>query len=144
MPSMFRRPLTPKTMQHLKNNYFIKTSADKFKYVREDGRCLRCFSKLHHASECPTYTRPTPSPCKFCWHLFHSSDACIFYNTDGKSRPPSKVRSAWLDTPHTSVANIVDIEYFIEDWFQHNDFCYISQKQHPVGNNTRLVTTLGW
>ena len=92
MPSMFRRPLTPKTFQHLKDSYFFKTSAEKFKNVRQDGRCLRCFSKLHRASACPTYTKPTPSPCKFCWYLYHSSDQCRFYDKDGKSRPPSQGR----------------------------------------------------
>ena len=28
------------------------------------------------------------------------------------------------------MSNIVDIEYFIEEWDQENDFCYISQKQY--------------
>ena len=35
MPSMFRRPLTPKTFQHLKDSYFFKTTGEKFKNVRQ-------------------------------------------------------------------------------------------------------------
>jgi hypothetical protein len=72
----------PKTFQHLKDSYFFKTSGEKFKLVRQDGRC---FSKSHLASACKIYTRPTPSPCKFCIYLFHASDNCRFYDQNGKS-----------------------------------------------------------
>lgn len=93
MPSIFKRPLTPNTFEHLKSNYFFKTSGGRFKDVRQDGRCLRCFSKTHRAAACPTYTKPTPIPCKYCWHLFHQSDNCIFYDKEGKTRPSSASRT---------------------------------------------------
>ena len=92
--SIFRRPITPDTMHHMKQNYFITTSAEKFKNVWQEKRCLRCFSKTHRASACPTYTRPTPTLCKYCHYLYHSSDKCIFYDGNGKTRPPSQVRNA--------------------------------------------------
>ena len=61
MPSMFRRPLTPKTYSHLKTSYFYKTSADKFANVLKDGRCLRCWSKSHRASACPSIPSLPPT-----------------------------------------------------------------------------------
>ena len=90
IPSIFRRPLTPRSHDHLKKNYFMSTSGDKrFSDVRTKGFCLRCYGSTHRAASCKIYTRPTPTPCKYCFHLFHSPDECKFYTSDGKSRPPS-------------------------------------------------------
>ena len=94
MPSIFRRPLTPRSQDHLKKTYFFDTSGSKrFQDVRKNGNCLRCFGSDHRANACKIYTRPTPTPCKFCFHLFHSSDDCIFFTKEGKSRPPSLNRA---------------------------------------------------
>ena len=84
----------PPSHDHLKKNYFISTTGDsKFKDVRTSGRCLRCYGNNHKAASCKTYTRPTPTPCKYCFHLFHNPDECKFYTSDGKSRPPSANRA---------------------------------------------------
>ena len=92
MPTIFRRPLTPNTYQHLKSNYFYKTTGgDRFKDVRSSGNCLRCYGK-HRASVCPKYTSPTPHPCRNCHHLFHATERCCFYDQQGKSRPVSANR----------------------------------------------------
>ena len=94
MPSIFRRPLTPRSQDHLKKTYFFDTSGSKrFQDVRKNGNCLRCFGSDHRANACKIYTRPTPAPCKFCFHLFHSSDECIFFTKEGKTRPPSLNRA---------------------------------------------------
>ena len=90
MSSVFRRPLTPKSYSELKGSYFFKTNPERFKTVMKDGRCLRCWSPSHRAAACPVYTTPTPSPCRFCHYLFHSSDQCRFYDEKGKSKPPSR------------------------------------------------------
>ena len=90
MPSIFRRPLTPRSQEHLKKTYFFETSgAKRFSDVREKGFCLRCYGSNHRANSCKIYTRPTPAPCKFCFHLFHAPEECKFYNSEGKTRPPS-------------------------------------------------------
>ena len=95
IPSIFRRPLTPRSHDHLKKNYFMNTTGDsKFKDVRTSGRCLRCYGNNHKAASCKTYTRRTPTPCKYCFHLFHNPDECKFYTSDGKSRPPSVNRAS--------------------------------------------------
>ena len=87
MPTIFRRPFTPNTAAHMKNTYFMPTSgAERFKDVRSLGNCLRCFGANHRANVCQTYTKPAPSPCKFCFHLFHDSSVCKYYNTDGTQR----------------------------------------------------------
>ena len=92
--SIFRRTLTPRSHEHLKKNYFMSTTGDsKFKDVRTSGRCLRCYGNNHKAASCKTYTRPTPTPYKYCFHLFHNPDECKFYTSDGKSRPPSVNRA---------------------------------------------------
>ena len=94
IPSIFRRPFTPRSHEHLKKNYFMNTTGDKrFSDVRTKGFCLRCYGSNHKAASCKTYTRPTPTPCKYCFHLFHSPDECKFYTSDGKSRPPSVNRA---------------------------------------------------
>jgi hypothetical protein len=94
MPSIFRRPLTPRSQEHLKKTYFFETSgAKRFKDVREKGFCLRCYGRDHRANACKIYTRPTPAPCKFCFHLFHSPEECRFYTSEGKTRPPSLNRA---------------------------------------------------
>ena len=90
MSSVFRHPLTPKTYSELKGSYFFKTNPERFKTVMEDGRCLRCWSQTHRAAACLVYTKPTPSPCRFCHYLFHPSDLCQFYDEQGKSRPTSR------------------------------------------------------
>ena len=90
MSSVFQRPLTPKSYSELKGSYFFKTNPERFKTVMKDGRCLRCWSLSHRAAACPVYTTPTPSPCRFCHYLFHSSDQCRFYDEKGKSKPPSR------------------------------------------------------
>ena len=64
----------------------------------KDGRCLRCWSNEHRAAACPAYTKPAPSPCRFCHYLYHPSDLCLYYDADGKSKPASRSTSAkWLD-----------------------------------------------
>jgi hypothetical protein len=90
MSSVFRRPLTPKTYGELKGSFFFKTNPERFKNVMKEGRCLRCWSTSHRAAACSVYTTPTPSPCRFCHYLFHSSDQCRFYDDKGKSKPPSR------------------------------------------------------
>ena len=85
-----RRPLTPKTYSELKGSYFFKTNPERFKTVMQDGRCLRCWSPSHRAAACPVYTKPTPSPCRFCHYLFHPTDMFRFYDEQGKSRPTSR------------------------------------------------------
>jgi hypothetical protein len=90
MSSVFRRPLTPGTYGELKGSFFFKTNPERFKNVMKEGRCLRCWSKSHRAAACIVYTTPTPSPCRFCHYLFHSSDQCRFYDDKGKSKPPSR------------------------------------------------------
>ena len=94
MSSVFRRPLTPKTYSDLKGSYFFKTNPERFKTVWKDGRCLRCWSKEHRAAACPVYTKPTPSPCRFCHYLYHPSDLCLYYDAEGKSKPASRSTSA--------------------------------------------------
>ena len=134
MPSIFKRPLTPKTFEHLKSNYFFKTSGGRFKDVRQDGRCLRCFSKTHRAAACPTYTKPTPSPCKFCWHLFHQSDNCIFYDKEGKSRPSSASRtclsSPTSDKLETYSQKVPSFDFLTEQWENKHDFYYLNQSDY--------------
>ena len=93
MSTIFRRPLTPKTYAVLKGSYFFNTNPARFKTVMRDGRCLRCWSSSHRAAACPAYTRPTPTPCKFCHHLFHPSHLCLFYNAHGKPQPASRATS---------------------------------------------------
>jgi hypothetical protein len=95
VPGIFRRALTPKSKEHMKKTYFYATSGDtKFKDVRQKGYCLRCYGSDHRASTCQVYTRPTPSPCRQCMHLYHPTELCKFYNVGGTSRPSSKSRSA--------------------------------------------------
>jgi len=95
VPGIFRRPLTPKSKEHLKKTYFFATSGEtRFKDVRTKGFCLRCYGNNHLASDCKIYTRPTPTPCRQCMHLFHPTNECRYYNTNGTSRPPSKDRSS--------------------------------------------------
>jgi hypothetical protein len=95
VPGIFRRALTPKSKEHLKKTYFYSTSGDtKFQDVIEKGHCLRCYGSDHRASTCQVYTRPTPTPCRHCMHLYHPTELCKFYNTGGSSRPSSKSRSA--------------------------------------------------
>ena len=94
VPGIFRRPLTPKSKEHLKQNYFFKTSGDtKFQDVRQKGFCLRCYGSDHRANSCKIYTSPTPTPCRHCMHLFHDTSKCKFFEPSGKSRPPSRPRS---------------------------------------------------
>ena len=93
MSSVFRRPLTPKTYSALKGSYFFDTNPERFKSVMQDGKCLRCWSTSHRAAACPAYTRPTPSPCRFCHYLYHPSDLCLFYDAHGKPKPASRATS---------------------------------------------------
>ena len=80
IPSIFRRPFTPRSHEHVKKNYFMNTTGDaRFKDVRTLGHCLRYYGANHKANSCRTYTRPTPTPCKFCFHLFHDSEECKYY-----------------------------------------------------------------
>ena len=91
VPGIFRRPLTPKSKSHLQTTYFYSTSGDtKFKDVRTKGFCLRCYGSDHKASLCKRYTRPCPTPCRNCMHLFHPTEQCKFYNSSGSSRPSSR------------------------------------------------------
>ena len=94
IPGIFRRPLTPRSKEHLQETYFFSTSGDrKFEDVRKKGFCLRCYGNDHRASACSVYTSPTPTPCRHCMHLFHPTNKCKFYDSAGKSRPPSRSRS---------------------------------------------------
>ena len=91
IPGIFQRPLTPNSKAHMKQNYFYSTSGDgKFKDVREKGYCLRCYGSNHKANVCKRYTRPCPTPCRNCMHLFHPTDQCKLYTQSGTSRPPSR------------------------------------------------------
>ena len=91
IPGIFRRPLTPNSKAHLKTNYFYSTSGDgKFKDVRQKGFCLRCYGSDHKASLCKRYTRPCPTPCRNCMHLFHPTEDCKFYTQGGSSKPSSR------------------------------------------------------
>ena len=93
IPSVFRRPLTPRSLSHIKGNYFLETSGETFKDVRASGRCLRCYSNKHRAAMCKLFTRPTPTPCKKCHYLFHPTESCPNYTKDNRSRGPSANRS---------------------------------------------------
>jgi hypothetical protein len=94
IPEIFRRPLTPKSKAHMKDYYFYSTSGDgKFKDVREKGFCLRCYGSNHKANECKRYTKPCPTPCRNCMHLFHPTEQCKFYNQSGTSKPNSRSAS---------------------------------------------------
>ena len=94
VPSVFRRPLTPRSLSHMKGNYFLNTSGEKYKDVRASGRCLRCYSNKHRTAMCKLFTRPTPTPCKKCHYLFHPDEACPNYSKDNRSRGPSAHRSS--------------------------------------------------
>ena len=97
IPSIFRRPLTPRSKEHLKKNYFFTTSGDtKFQDVRQKGFCLRCYGSNHKANSCRIYPSPTPTPCRNCMHLFHETAKCKFFDANGKSKPPSR-----STTPYT-------------------------------------------
>ena len=93
IPSIYRRALTPDSFSHLKLTYFQPTSAAKFKDVWLLKRCLRCYSDKHRAGQCPRFTTPTPTPCRYFWFLFHATKACPFYHRTGKSRSNSLDRS---------------------------------------------------
>ncbi len=96
IPSIFRRPLTPRSKEHLKKNYFFTTSGDKkFQDVRQKGFCLRCYGSNHKANSCRIYPSPTPTPCRNCMHLFHETAKCKFFDTNGKSRPSSRSKSPY-------------------------------------------------
>ena len=87
LPTIFRRPLTPRTYNHLQKTYFFKTSgAERFKDVLTKKKCLRCYSSNHRASNCPMFTSPTPVPCRLCVHLFHETQKCPYFDKNGKSR----------------------------------------------------------
>ena len=97
VPGIFRRSLTPRSKEHLKQTYFFQTSGDnRFKDVRQKGFCLRCYGSNHRANSCKTYTSPTPTPCRHCMHLFHDTSKCKFYDASGKSRPPSRSKSPYV------------------------------------------------
>ena len=88
LPTIFKRPMTPRTYSHLKKNYFFQTSGgSKFSDVFKSGRCLRCYSKNHKASACPVYTQPCSVPCRRCHYLFHPGDKCKFFDRNGSTRP---------------------------------------------------------
>ena len=92
LPTIFRRPLTPNTYNHLKNTYFYNTSgAERFKDVFTRKKCLRCYGD-HRASNCTKFTSPTPVPCRLCVHLFHDTQKCPYFNKFGKSRPATPSR----------------------------------------------------
>ena len=94
IPSMFRRTLTPRSAAHLRSTYFYSTTGDeRFKDVRVKGFCLRCYGNNHKASSCWLYTQPTPTPCRNCFHLFHPTKECRYYDQNGKSRPSSRSAS---------------------------------------------------
>ena len=88
LPTIFKRPMTPRTYSHLQKNYFFQTSGGtKFADVFKSGRCLRCYSKNHKASACPVYTQPCNVPCRQCHYLFHPVDKCKFFDRNGSTRP---------------------------------------------------------
>ena len=93
IPSVFRRPLTPRSFNHMKGNYFLDTSGAKYKDVRSSGRCLLCYSSKHKAAMCDIFTRPTPTPWKKCHYLFHNTEECPYYSTNNRSRGPSLSKS---------------------------------------------------
>ena len=91
---MFCRALSPRSAAHLRTTYFYSTSGDKrFADVRAKGFCLRCYGSNHKASSCRLYTQPTLTPCRYCFHLFHPTKACKFYDQNGKSRASSRSSS---------------------------------------------------
>ena len=85
VPSVYRRQMTPNTMKYFRDTLFFPTTAEKFKSVWLEKRCLRCFSQEHRAVACPVYTSPTPNVCKFCHYLYHNPDKCIYFDGSGKS-----------------------------------------------------------
>ena len=60
VPSVFSRPLTPRSLNQMKGNYFLYTTGTKYKDVCTSGRCLRCYSNRHRAAQCPTFHTPHP------------------------------------------------------------------------------------
>ena len=53
IPGIFKRSLTPKSKEHLKQTYFYSTSGDsKFSDVRKKGYCLRCYGSITFISSC--------------------------------------------------------------------------------------------
>ena len=94
VPSVYRRQITPNTMKYFRDTLFFPTTAEKFKSVWLDKRCLRCFSQKQRAIMCPVYTSPCPNVCKYCHYLYHDTKSCIFFDSSGKSRPNSLDRTA--------------------------------------------------
>ena len=142
MPSLFRRPLTPNTYYHLKKNYFFKTSGGKrFEDVRKSGNCLRCYSKNHRASACHVYTSPTPHHCRNCHFLFHDTDKCRYYDKQGKSRPSSANKSAWLDISPGKSNEKLKISYnFYSELYQNEaDFVYFNDFDYEIDNENFSV-----
>ena len=94
IPTMFRRALTPRTTDTLRQSYFYSSSGEgRFKDVWLKGYYLRCYGSNHKASSCRVYTQPTPTPCRVCFHLFHPTKECRYYDQNGKSRSSSRSAS---------------------------------------------------
>ena len=71
----------------------LSTTADKFKNVWKQKRCLRCYSDKYRARQCPHFTTPTTTPCHYCWYLYHDTTACPYYDQNEKICPSSLDRS---------------------------------------------------
>ena len=139
VPSVYRRQITPNTMKHFRDTLFFPTTAEKFKSVWLEKRCLRCFSQKHRAIMCPVYTSPCPNVCKYCHYLYHDTKACIFFDNSGKSRPNSLNRTAWQDpssekTLLQSSEIDLEIDYFAEAWEDQHDFHYLNDYATVIQN----------
>ena len=68
-----------------KNGFPVRNS-EKFKDVREKGRCLRCYGE-HRANQCTRFQLRTPTPCRYCRYLYHPTEMCNKYTDKGQTRP---------------------------------------------------------
>jgi hypothetical protein len=74
---------------HKENGFVVVNRPDRFRDVRQARRCLRCYNQNHRAGNCTIYTYPTVDVCRYCHWLYHPAQKCIYYTSDGKSRPGS-------------------------------------------------------
>ena len=87
----FKRGPNKNWPYHRENNFIDTNRPDQFKDVRKERRCFRCYDDRHRAKQCPVYTQPTVTPCQYCHWLFHPTQQCIHYSSEGKSRSNSPV-----------------------------------------------------
>ena len=127
----------------MKKTHFQPTTADKFKNVWLEKRCLRCFSSLHRARQCKLFTKPTPTPCRFCWYLYHDTAACVYFDQNGKRRPASINRVEWQFLPTDEIFVppswvTADVNYYTEQWIDENDFTFLNDTLYEISKKTSL------